>query len=819
MPAVQKMIPLKITVIPIPTITARTDTAVCSGSTVSLTATSNLSPITWNPGVLVGNPVSVTPASTTPYLATVSNVCGTAVDTVNVTVIPIPSLTARTDTTICNGQSMNLTAVSNISPITWNPGGLTGSPVLVAPTVTTAYIATVNNACGNAKDTVNVTVTPIPTITARTDTSMCQGTVLNLTATSNLSPITWNPGGLTGGSVNVSPATTTAYIASVSNSCGTKYDTVNVTIIPQPTISARADTTICKGFPVNLFATTNMPSITWNPGAVIGNNLPFYPNVTTTYIAMVNNVCATKYDTVVVTVIDKPNLLARNDTTICEGNSVTLTATSNHPVQWNPGALNGFNVVVSPVVLTKYIATSQNVCGISRDTVTIGVIEKPLVSARSDSSICIGNGVLLFGYSSLPITWNPGNLTNPVVVTPTATTSYIAQVSNACGIGKDTVLITVIPNPTISATVDTVICPNTNTLLTASSNASVVWNPGNVSGNNLNINITSSQAYIAKATNACGSKNDTVNVTVLLVPQITARPDTAICEGGSVYLYATSNINNYNWMPVGSSSPQVLVNPMVKTNYVVTSQNKCGVSKDTVVINVNPQPAVQTFNDTFICKGDSIRLVAKGIGSFKWSNNITDSAIVVKPMITSNYSVTATNICGNAVDFVRVDVNNKPTASASFVKTGKTVNFTNKSTGAIRYKWLFGDGKSDTIENPIYGYTSTGNMTAKLIAYNDCGADTFSMNYSISGVNSINNGPLFKVHPNPAKEYVYIEWQNGTNFKEVKLYNAIGQEVSVEKVVYSNRVELNTLPLASGVYQLRLVSADHIEVQQIIVEK
>jgi Zn-dependent metalloprotease len=810
---------VKVTVIPIPTITARADTSICAGSSVSLSAIANISPITWNPGSLNGSPVLVTPSATTAYLATVSNGCGTSTDTVNITIIPMPSITARADTTICNGQSLNLTATSNIAPISWNPGALTGSPALVAPSASTAYIASVNNACGNAKDTVNVTVTPIPSISARMDTTMCEGTVLNLFATANISPIIWNPGVLVGDAVNVSPSITTAYVASVSNGCGSKSDTVNVTIIPQPTLSARADTTICKGFPVNLFATTNMPAITWNPGAVIGNNLPFYPNTTTAYIAMVNNVCAAKYDTVIVTVLDKPNLVARDDTTICEGNTATLRSTSNHPVLWNPGALNGFNVVVGPVVTTMYVAESQNVCGISRDTVNINVIEKPMVSARVDSSICIGNGVLLFGYSSLPITWNPGNLSNPALVNPTATTAYVAQVSNACGIGKDTVLITVIPNPTVAASTDTIICPNTNTLLTANGNSLIVWNPGNVSGNNLNINITSSQAYVAKATNACGSKSDTVNVMVLPVPQVTARPDTAICDGGSVYLYATSNINNYNWTPMGSTAAQVLVSPTTKTTYLVSSQNKCGVSIDTVIISVNPQPAVQTFNDTFICKGDSIRLEAKGVGGFKWSNNITDSAIVVKPIITTNYSVTATNICGQAIDFVKVVVNNKPTANASFVKNGKTVNFTNKSTGAVKYKWLFGDGKTDTFENPVHGYTTLGNMTAKLIAYNDCGTDTFSMNYLISGVQAISNGPLFNVHPNPAREYVTIEWKNGTQCKEVKLYNAIGQEVKIEMSVYANKADINTLPLASGVYQLRLVSADHIEVQQIIVEK
>jgi gliding motility-associated-like protein len=47
--------------------------------------------------------------------------------------------------------------------------------------------------------------------------------------------------------------------------------------------------------------------------------------------------------------------------------------------------------------------------------------------------------------------------------------------------------------------------------------------------------------------------------------------------------------------------------------------------------------------------------------------------------------------------------------------------FTNNSTGAVSYKWNFGDGDSSTQVNPIHQFNATGDFTVCLVAINTFG--------------------------------------------------------------------------------------------------
>ena len=55
---------------------------------------------------------------------------------------------------------------------------------------------------------------------------------------------------------------------------------------------------------------------------------------------------------------------------------------------------------------------------------------------------------------------------------------------------------------------------------------------------------------------------------------------------------------------------------------------------------------------------------------------------------------------------------------------GTQATFTNHSTKAFGYKWLFGDGATDTTRNTTHTYYNAGNMLVGLVAYSACGNDT-----------------------------------------------------------------------------------------------
>lgn len=211
-----------VTVNPLPTINVSTSSSVvCLGQTANLNA-SGASTYTWMPGSLVGAAVVTSPITNTTYTVTGTSAAGctnTAVRSVTVNPLPIVN-TSVTNSVICAGQSTTLTA-SGASTYTWNPGGITGSPIVVNPTSTTVYTVTGRNAngCSNTA-TRAVTVNPLPTINASSSSSLiCTGQTATLNATGAVT-YTWNPGGATGASTAVSPTVNTTYSVSGTGSNG-----------------------------------------------------------------------------------------------------------------------------------------------------------------------------------------------------------------------------------------------------------------------------------------------------------------------------------------------------------------------------------------------------------------------------------------------------------------------------------------------------------------------------------------------------------------------------------------------------------------------
>ncbi len=135
---------------PVPAVSA--DTAVCVGTTVTLTATGGES-YHWNTGETTPV-ITVTPLEDTKYTVVVTNGGQCATDTsVTVTVHPLPQVSLGPDTTSCTGSSVTLDA-GDFESYLWNTGA-TGRTL----TVDTAgdYRVTVTNVYGcENSDTLRV---------------------------------------------------------------------------------------------------------------------------------------------------------------------------------------------------------------------------------------------------------------------------------------------------------------------------------------------------------------------------------------------------------------------------------------------------------------------------------------------------------------------------------------------------------------------------------------------------------------------------------------------------------------------------------------
>ncbi|MBL7773229.1 MAG: M4 family metallopeptidase [Chitinophagaceae bacterium] len=364
--------------IPVVTVSPGNST-ICSGTTLNLTA-SGADTYLWQPGNLSGASINVTPGSTTTYTVTGTTLAGctaTAVRTITVNTTPTVS-TSITNGIICSGQTTSITA-SGASTYTWQPGALSGTTVNVSPLITTTYtvIGTAANGC-TASAVRLVTVNTTPTVsTSITNATICSGQSTSITA-SGANTYTWQPGALSGTTVNVSPASTTTYTVTgtASNGCtatATRLVTVNTT----PTVSTSiTNATICNGQSTSITA-SGASTYTWQPGALSGTTINVTPASTTTYTVTgtaANGCTATA--TRLVTVNTNPTVTtsATLTTINCPG-STTLSASGASTYTWQPGALSGTSVVVSPATTTTYTVTGTAANGCTATaTRTITVI-------------------------------------------------------------------------------------------------------------------------------------------------------------------------------------------------------------------------------------------------------------------------------------------------------------------------------------------------------------------------------------------------------------------------------------------------------------
>lgn len=130
-------------------------TTICAGQNVTLTASGGQHYF-WSNGSTI-NPIIVSPSSTTTYSVIASNACASDTTSITITVNASPSVLISGNNSLCNGDSVTLTAIGIGGAIfSWSTGATTSS-ITIAPTATGTYSVTLSN--GLCNNTANFIVT------------------------------------------------------------------------------------------------------------------------------------------------------------------------------------------------------------------------------------------------------------------------------------------------------------------------------------------------------------------------------------------------------------------------------------------------------------------------------------------------------------------------------------------------------------------------------------------------------------------------------------------------------------------------------------
>ncbi|NBS67265.1 MAG: hypothetical protein EBT33_23555, partial [Betaproteobacteria bacterium] len=215
---------------------------ICTGQSTTLTA-SGAPNYNWSSGSNTSSTI-VSPTITSIYSVTSTYTTGcTETRTFAVNVNPLPTLSIAGTTTLCAGQSINITA-SGANTYTWSNNS-NNSSITISPTISSSYSVsgTSTAGCISASAAIsNVTVYALPVITANSG-SICNGQ--NFT----ISPSGANTYTIQGGTAVVSPSVNSSYSVSGTSTAGCISASAaisNVTVYALPVITANSGS-ICNG--------------------------------------------------------------------------------------------------------------------------------------------------------------------------------------------------------------------------------------------------------------------------------------------------------------------------------------------------------------------------------------------------------------------------------------------------------------------------------------------------------------------------------------------------------------------------------------------
>ncbi|MEY2692723.1 MAG: hypothetical protein RIT03_1113, partial [Bacteroidota bacterium] len=470
-----------------------------------------------------GSSLNAYPVSTntTFYVSEANSTCESARVAVMQTVTTPPTLTASASSaTICAGQPTTLSVSSANSgySYSWNNSAGTGTSVSVSPTTTTTYTITATDTSGGASNgcstsgTVTVTVNPVPTSVTATASSgtICNGSSINLTSTSNLSNITFADEGfesglpsgwtiLQNGSGNLWATTT-----------GTTYGTA--------------------------YQGSGMLQYLWN-----SSNAANTYTITSGYNLVAGKTYTINFYELTGTYNERLKLTVGTAQTVAAQSTVIADYPVHQVTTWTLRT-NTFTPTVSGTYyfgLNAYSASNRYYLNVDNFSITT-----PITTTYSWASSPAG-------FTS--------STQNPTGVTPTETTIYTVTSTNSYGCSataSTTVTVNPLPTATITAGSATTFCSGGSVVLTANAGSSYVWKKD---GNTIpgaaaqTYTATTAGAYTVTVTNAyvCSATSAATTVTVNTSPNMPTASNVTLCGTGSVTLTATDpgvgySINWYN---------------------------------------------------------------------------------------------------------------------------------------------------------------------------------------------------------------------------------------------------------------------------------
>ena len=489
---------ITVSFVPNPIITVAS-TSICPNAPGTLTA-SGASSYTWTGGAN-GNAFTASPAVYTIYGVVGSAQGCTSTANGYIGLLPIPVPVYNSNSPICNGQNIQLTALGGINyfwtgPLGFNANSQNAQVTGASPAYTGTYqvlVSAANNCTAAASFSVLVNPTPVLSVVGST---VCQGSVLTLSAYSLPgSTYAWT-GPYNYATALQNPSFPSAFVSHTGNyqvmatspqGC-TNSAVANVTVTAMPNPIFTNNGPRCDGESLTLLGSGGASYVWYGPGGFMSaaqNPIinPVNMSADGIYTLVVTTGPCQAQIAHSITIYPLPNPIASNNGPLCETQTLQLNVNSGYAnYTWvGPNAYLSFMPSPNPILPVRlahagiYSVTVQDIHGCtSATTTTVSILTNPNLTAVG-ATVCITAPAILTSSGSVTYTWNgPGitNLHQSSVYIPSATFSntsiytVFGSAANGCTAAVQVSLVTTpLPFPAVSSSKNKV-CLNSEVSLT-----------------------------------------------------------------------------------------------------------------------------------------------------------------------------------------------------------------------------------------------------------------------------------------------------------------------------------------------------------------
>ncbi|HET6244456.1 MAG TPA: PKD domain-containing protein, partial [Bacteroidia bacterium] len=767
-------------------IASATQTQICEGDQIQLSGIfgGTASALNWSGGTGDFTPNSTNPTVTyTPSLADIISgsvtiyltsdnppgPCDVALDSLTITINPVPTADAGIPQTICEGETVNLSGTIGGSATggEWSSLGGTYSSTSDLNAVYTPSIVDVSNGfvsitltttgpCPSATDNVLITIDPSATVSANINQTICEGSNATLSGSfggsatsaewSTSGDGTFNPSvndlnavyspGI--GDISAGTVTVTLTTDDPAGSCIAASSQMTITINKDDATFNFTSGTFCvtgsNAIPIVSSGATGIFSA--NPLGIVfvstsTGEIDVLASALDTYVItfITNGTCPDTAEALI-TITDSPDATFSYLGPFCQGTGSLL---ADFPVGSSPGVftaipvglefINTFSGEIDLTTSTPGVYTVTNTisasggCAMAIHDVVIEIFSLPLANSGNDIIVCEGttqvqlNGSATGNSSGIWSTLGSGTFTDESVMN---TEYFISPQDNIDG---SVILI-----------------------LEATSNS------------------------------GCGTSNDTVVIYIQEIPQLNPGNDTIVCSNNAVIVLSgtiTGGAGTAVWSVMngsGSFDDDTNMNAIYTPGasdisagsiYIVLSAtNSCLPVSDSIQVVFSPSPEVFAGENISVCQNDQILLngtVSVAAGGI-WSSSGTGSFMPDNLTLTGEYIPSVADLsagsvtiylesfdngnCFAEIDSFLVTFGNNPVADFTFptICSGSEVSFTDGSSlDVVSWSWDFGDGTFASAQNTSNTYSQAGNYNVMLVVTNNSGCkDTLIQTASVN---------------------------------------------------------------------------------------